>query len=131
MIVNLVIVLVIVIILFNSITYSHIYKCPQPALKFRYVRASRLPGLVVPENEKLFDTMHLSLDRDIPCGIYKIKNTYGNGLLFVSKFNKRIGYMTMQNLALLNGINLLDLWDLERINSNNDLFIRTYNSGCC
>ncbi len=131
MILNLVIVLVIIIIFFNSVTYTHIYKCPQPILKFKYVRASRLPGISVPENEKLFDTMHLSLDRDIPCGIYKIKNTYGNGLLFVSKFNKRIGYMTMRDLEFLKGVNLLDLWDLERIDSKNDLFIKTYNSGCC
>lgn len=131
MILNLIIVLVIVIIIFNTVAYTHIYKCPQPALKFKYVRASRLPGLPVPDNEKLFDTIHLSLDRDIPCGIYKIKNTYGNGLLFVSKFDKRIGYMTMRDLEFLKDVNMIDLWDLERIDSKVDLFTRTYNNGCC
>lgn len=130
MIIHLVLVLLIVILLCNSITFNSIYKCPKYPIKIKYLRASRLPGIKFKESIGI-DTVALKLDRDVPCGIYKIVNAYGYGILFVSSSNPRIGYMHMNNMDLLKNINLLDVWDLQRLESEDNGFVQTYNRGCC
>ena len=130
MIINLIIVLVIVIIMCNSIIYSGKYKCPAFPLKVNYVRGSRLPGVKYTQRVGI-DTINLKLDRDVPCGIYTLKNTYGDGILIVSRDNQRLGYMNMRNMDVIKNINLFDLWDLQRVESRDNLFIDTYNRGCC
>jgi len=129
MILNLILVLIIAIVLLNTLVYNHIYKCPQPDVKIKYVRGSRLPRAL--SNDKIFDSIDLKLDRDVPCGIYNLKNTYGNAIMFVSKYDKRVGYLTMKNMNYLTNIDMIDLWDLDRIESKADGLIKTYNSGCC
>lgn len=130
MLVNLLIVLLIIIVCCNAFIYSNKYKCPPYGLKIDYVRASRLPGFDYSDRVGI-DTVNLKLDRDVPCGIYNMKTSYGNATLIVSKDNYRLGYMNIENMNIIQGINLFDLWDLERIESRDNQFIITYNNGCC
>lgn len=130
MIMNLFILLSIIIILFNSLIYAGTYKCPTNQVHVNYARASRMPGATYKERVGL-DTINVKLDRDVPCGIYKIKTIYGNGLLFVSNNNYRYGYINMKNINNIINIKLLDIWDLKRLESKENLFIDTYNKGCC
>ena len=130
MIINLVIVLLIFIVIFNCIVYNNQYKCPKYILKINYIRASRLPGSKYSERVEI-DTINLKLDRDVPCGIYKVKTLYGYGILIVAKNNKRIGYLNMKDTKLYDNVNLFDVWDIERINTDDNQFINTYNRGCC
>ena len=130
MIINLVIVLLIVIVLCNSIVYSNKYKCPSSPIKIDYVRASRLPGATYSERVGI-DTINLKLDRDVPCGVYSLKNSYGSGVMFVGQSDNRFGYMTIKDMNTINNINLFDLWDLQRLESEENTFIQTYNRGCC
>lgn len=130
MIIQLSIILIIIVILFNSMIYNSIHACPKLAVKISYARGSRLPGN---DSDDKFgiDTINLKLDRDIPCGIYNLNTTYGKGTLYVSKNDKRFGYLTIDNMNLLNKVSVLDLWNIERIESDNNYFIMTYNRGCC
>lgn len=130
MIINLVIVLLIVIVLCGSITYSNRYKCPKNDIKIKYLRGSRLPDLQK-KDQIIMDMIILKLDRDVPCGIYNLTNTYGKAILIVSSTNSRIGYMHMKNIDALVKINLFDLWDLERTESENNHLVLTFNRGCC
>lgn len=136
MIINLLIVLLILIVMCTSITYNTKYKCPEYTVKIRYLRASRLPGNSRPEKLGTgFDTINLKLDRDVPCGMYGVTHTYGKSILFVSNTDSRTGYMhmnmNMKNMKGLDKVNLFDLWDLQRLESESDRFIQTYNRGCC
>ena len=130
MILNLVILLLILIVLCNSVTFNDRYKCPKYAVKMKYMRASRLPDRNITKQTGI-DMIILKLDRDIPCGIYNVVNTYGKATLMVSNSNSRIGYMHMKNLGDLVNINLFDFWDLRRVDSDENLFVQTYNRGCC
>jgi hypothetical protein len=130
MIVHLVLILLIVIMLCNSITYSTINKCPNQDISIRYIRASRLPGKNYQERVGL-DTINLKLDRDVPCGVYSLTNMFGYGVLFVSSSNPKFGYLSMKDLTVLDDINIFDMWDLKRLESPNNGFIQTYNRGCC
>jgi hypothetical protein len=106
------------------------YKCPEYTVKIKYVRASRLPGKIYTERVGI-DTLNLKLDRDVPCGIYKLYNTYGEASMFVGNNNPRFGYLYMKNLEALKNVDMLDLWDLTRIDASDNAFIRTYDRGCC
>jgi hypothetical protein len=130
MIIYLVLILLIVCMLCNSITYSTIYKCPKKDISIKYIRASRLP---IKNNQEEFgiDIINLKLDRDVPCGVYSLTNMFGYGILFVGASNSRIGYMNMKDMTLLKDINIFDIWDLKRIESPKNGFIQTYNKGCC
>lgn len=130
MIVNLLIVLLIIIVMCNSINYNSKYRCPKYTVKIKYVRASRLPGENLPERVGI-DTVNLKLDRDVPCGIYSLTNAYGKAALFVSNTDSRTGYMHMTDMNAVAKINLFDLWDLQRLESDSNRFIQTYNRGCC
>lgn len=130
MIINLVIILLIVIVLCNSVIYSNKYKCPSYSLKIDYVRGSRLPGTIYSEKVGV-DTINLKLDRDVPCGIYNLKNAYGDAVLHVGHGNPRFGYMAMKDMSAIANINLFDLWDLHRQESEENYFVQTYNRGCC
>lgn len=130
MIVNLLIVLLIIIVMCNSVTYNSKYRCPKYTVKIKYVRASRLPGETFSEKVGI-DTINLKLDRDVPCGIYSLTNAYGKASLFVGNTDSRTGFMHMKNMDVISKINLFDLWDLQRIESDTNIFIRTYNRGCC
>lgn len=130
MIINLLIVLLIVIIMCNSVTYNSKYRCPKYTVKIKYVRSSRLPGEYLQERVGI-DTINLKLDRDVPCGIYTLMNAYGKAVMFVGNTDTRIGYMHMNNMDLVSKISLFDLWDLQRLDSSDNQFIQTYNRGCC
>lgn len=130
MIINHIIVLLIVIILFNSLIYNTYYKCPKFPLNINYLRASRLPGTQYDIRIGI-NTMNLKLDRDIPCGMYQVSTSYGDGILIVGRSNRRIGYLNIQDMSILNDINALDMWNIIRIESNDNDFINTYNRGCC
>lgn len=130
MIIELVLILLIIIFLCNSITFNSIYRCPKYPIKIKYVRASRLPTSNADEILGL-NLINLKLDRDVPGGIYSIVNAYGYGMLFVGSANPRIGYLYMSNMKMLDNVNLLDMWDLQRLESSTNGFIQTYNRGCC
>ena len=130
MIINLLILLLIVIAMCNSITYNSKYKCPKYEVKINYVRASRLPG-DASQGKLVIDMVKLKFDRDVPCGMYSLINAYGKGVLFVSSSDSRTGYMNMKNMNSIAHINLFDLWELYRLESNDNGFIQTYNRGCC
>lgn len=130
MIINLVILLVILLLLCNSISYNTTYKCPSFPLKIRYVRASRLPGQTFTQRVGI-DTINLKLDRDVPCGIYSVTNIYGQGALMVTHTDPRTGYLSMKDMQLVENAKLVDLWDLQRLDAMDNKFIQTYNRGCC
>ncbi|VBB18600.1 hypothetical protein YASMINEVIRUS_1063 [Yasminevirus sp. GU-2018] len=130
MIIHLVLILLIIILLCNSITFNTIYRCPKYPLKIKYVRASRLPGKQFTERVGI-DTLNIKLDRDVPCGLYKLTTTYGKGVMFVGSANSRLAYLNMDNMDVLSGVNLLDMWDIQRLESEDNGFIQTYNRGCC
>lgn len=130
MIIHLVLILVIIVLLCNSITYNSIYKCPKYAVKIKYLRASRLPGKDYTERVGI-DTMNMKLDRDIPCGLYKLTTVYGDGVMIVGSSNSRVGYLNISNMDILKGVNILDVWDLQRLEAADNGFIQTYNRGCC
>lgn len=130
MIIQLTLVIIILILLCKSITYNSIYKCPKLQVKIKYARASRLPGIQYKERVGI-DTINVRLDRDIPCGIYRVVNPYGYGILFIGTSDSRLGYLNMPDIKILDKINLIDLWDLERLESTENGFIQTYNRGCC
>jgi len=130
MILNIVILLIIVIIIFNSIIYSQLYKCPTDPLKIKYVRASRLSETISSDSIGI-ENINVKFDREVPCGIYHLKTIYGDGIAYVGKGSNRTGYLHVKNMDLLKNVSLLDLWDLVRVISNDNHFIRTYNQGCC
>jgi hypothetical protein len=130
MLLQLVIILLIVIVMCTSISFNDRYKCPKFAVRMKYVRASRLPDLDS-SNQIGKDMIILKLDRDVPCGIYSLNTVYGIATIIVSNTNSRLGYMIMENSKSIAHINLFDLWDLQRIESDTNLFIQTYNRGCC
>lgn len=130
MIIHLALVLLIIIMLCNSITYNTIHKCPNPGVNIRYVRASKLPGKIYQERIGI-DTINFKLDRDVPCGVYKVTNMYGYSVMFVGSSNPRLGYLSMKNITVLDDVNILDLWDIQRLKSSDNGFIQTYNRGCC
>jgi len=106
------------------------YKCPPYPLKINYVRASRLPNQILKEKPEI-DTIRLKLDRDVPCGIYGVSTLYGKGQMFVGSSNYRVGYLYLKDLDPIAQINMFDLWNLRRLESDTDHYIRTYNRGCC
>ena len=130
MIVDLLLVLAIISLLFYFMVYNHIYKCPKQKIYIKYIRASRLPSDPSEGFGKVIDNIKLRLDRDVPCGIYYFKSIYDNGVIYISKLDKQIGYMVVKNFEPLGKTNMFDLWDLERID-NDDPLVKTYNSGCC
>lgn len=139
MLIELIILLVITIILFNSVVYSIQSRCPGEEIRIEYVRAGRLPGSQFTERVGI-TTINLKLDRDVPCGIYKLDTSYGNAVLFVAKNSKRVGYMNYPQDALeknpeakreIDAADLFDLWGLTRVNGGDNEFINTYNRGCC
>jgi len=129
-IVGMAILLAILVVSFAMLINSRKYKCAPNQLVLRYVRASRLPGANYSERLGI-DTVNLRLDREVPCGIYRVRNIYGSGIMFVGSTDQRAGYMNMKNMALIKGINLFDLWDLQRMDASDNQLIGTYNKGCC
>jgi hypothetical protein len=130
MIIYLLIVLIIVILFFNSIIYNTHYKCSAANKKISYVKGSRLPSKSYKERIGL-DTIDLKLDRDVPCGIYYANTIYGTGVLLVGQNNTRRCYFHMDNMNSLEKVYIIDLWDLQRLVSEENNFIKTYNRGCC
>lgn len=139
MIIQLIILLVICIILFNSVVYSVQTRCPGENIRIEYVRAGRLPGYQSKDRVGI-TTINLKLDRDVPCGIYKLETSYGDAVMFVAKESNRIGYLNYAQEVLasnpetergINSANLFDLWNIMRINGGDNEFINTYNRGCC
>ena len=130
MITQLLILLLIIIVLFNCMIYNSQNTCPKMAIKISYARGSRLPGTIF-EDRVGIKTINLKLDRDVPCGIYKLNTAYGPGILFVAKGKTRFGYLSIKDMELLKKVSVMDLWSIERIESNDNTFIMTYNRGCC
>jgi hypothetical protein len=134
MVINLLIVLIILIVLCSSITYNNKNMCAKNITNIKYVRASRIP--INNNNFIGLNTIKLKLDRDIPCGIYNLTNAYGQGVIYVDNENSKIGYMTMKDMNNIYKINLFDLWDLKRLESDDNQnadnqIIKVYNRGCC
>ena len=130
MVINLLIVLLILIVLCNSITYNNKNICTKNIINIKYVRASHIPDT---NNNNIIglNSIKLKLDRDIPCGIYNLTNAYGKGVLYVDNENPRIGYMTMKDMNNIFKIDLFDLWDLKRLDSDDNQILKVYNKGCC
>jgi hypothetical protein len=139
MLVNLIILLVIVVILFNSVVYSVQHICPAESVKIKYIRAGRIAGTGL-KNVAGIETIGLKLDSDVPCGIYRVETPYGNAVLFVSKKSLRMGDLRYSQNMLekapetrkdINDADLFDLWNLDRITDRSNDFVNTYNRGCC
>ena len=99
MIIELLIVLVIAIISFCSTVYNIQHRCPPATIKIEYVRAGRLPGLDFEERVGI-TTINLKLDRDVPCGIYRLNTVFGEATMFVSKNSLRVGYLNYDKKLL-------------------------------
>jgi hypothetical protein len=139
MLIELIILLVICVLLFNSVVYSTQYRCPGESIKIEYVRAGRLPGTEFKKRVGI-TTINLKLDRDVPCGIYKLQTSYGDATIFVAKNSKRVGYLNYAQEVLeanpetrreIDSADLFDLWNLDRVSGGDNEFINTYNRGCC
>lgn len=151
MIIGLFLILIIIVILFNSTVYSIQNRCPAESIKIRYVRASRMPfyssynSVVNNPDNKLrqntgIDMMEVKLDRDVRCGIYSSNTKYGAVTLYVAKNSTRLGYLDFTELDKLDEqtkkefdkSDLFDMWDLDRfVTRYGNEFINTYNRGCC
>jgi hypothetical protein len=139
MLIELIILLVICALLFNSVVYSVQSRCPGENVQIDYVRAGRLPGSEFKERVGI-TTINLKLDRDVPCGIYQLDTSFGKAAMFVAKKSNRIGYLNYQQEVLeakpetrkeIDAADLFDLWNLIRVNGGDNEFINTYNRGCC
>ena len=151
MIVQLLMVLIIIIVLFNSLVYSIQNRCPTPYIKIPFGRASRMPfyaasnAVVDDKSNPLYqnigiDKINIKLDRDVPCGIYKVDTSYGKAVLYTTKRSMRFGYLNFVDAASMDAqtkkefdkSDLFDLWNLERyVDRFGDEFVNTYNRGCC
>ena len=128
--INLVIVLLICFILFRCTVYSINTRCPQSEIRVSYARGTRMPGTDYKERVG-FDTVNIKLDRDFKCGIYEFTSTYGKGVLYISVENNRLAYANFEDMKSIKNTNIFDFWDIKRMTSDNNLFIKTYNNGCC
>jgi hypothetical protein len=95
-----------------------------------YLRIYVLPGKNYAERVGL-DTLNIKLDRDIPCGVYSVKTAYGNGIIFIGSPSSNVGYFFMTDTKYLEKINMFDVWDIKRLESDDNKFLLTYNRGCC
>lgn len=139
LLIGMIIMLIIVIVLFNSSVYTALHRCPEDTVRIPYVRASRLPGEDFEEAVGI-TTINLKLDRDVPCGIYRMDTVFGSASLFVTKNSTRLGYMHYPQSVLeanpevrkeIDSADLFDLSELNRVSGRNNLFIRNFNRGCC
>jgi hypothetical protein len=124
MIINLLIVLLILILLCNISIYSIRNTCPKNNIQIKYVRASKL------SDTQTSKFINIKLDRDVPCGVYELKTAYGEGIMFVPKLNSRTGYLNVKDMNNIMNVTLFDLWNINRINSD-DQIVSMYNIGCC
>lgn len=124
--IGLLILLMVLLTIFNMIIYNKTYKCPISDEKIISAKGSRLPN-----EESILDTIKIKLNKEIKCGIYQTKSFYGNGILIVGFDNYNVGYLKLPDMESLNKINVFDLWDLTRLHSDKNDFIKTYNRGCC
>lgn len=145
MLINLLIILCITILLFNSVVYSIQHRCPIENIRIDFIRAGRLPGTLPGTKAESKQTIgisviNLKLDRTVPCGIYSTDTSFGNATLIVNKDSLKIGYLNYGHEVLSNNpetkkeiddANLFDLWNINRITGKNNKFINTYNHGCC
>lgn len=141
MLINLIILLCIILLLFNSIVYSIQYRCPVENIRIDHIRAGRLPGTELELKQRIgISVINLKLDRTIPCGIYSTDTAFGNATLIVNKNSLKIGYLNYSQDILeanpetkkeIDNANLFDLWNINRMSGKNNNFINTYNHGCC
>lgn len=136
---GMIILLVIVIILFNSSVYTALRRCPDDTIRISYVRGSRLPGTEFEQSVGI-TTINLKLDRDVPCGIYRLDTVFGKASMFVTKDSTRFGYLHYPQSVLeanpqvrkeIDSADLFDLSELNRVPGRSNLFITNYNRGCC
>jgi hypothetical protein len=125
-----IILLLMLFLLCNSVNYNTKYKCPKKKYHLDYLRIYVLPGKNYAERVGL-DTLNIKLDRDIPCGIYSVKTAYGNGIIFIGSPSSNVGYFFMTDTKYLEKINMFDVWDIKRLESDDNKFLLTYNRGCC
>jgi hypothetical protein len=130
--IELVIILVIIIVLFQCSIYNIQYRCPKESLRISYMRGSRTPPNIHAERVGI-PTIDLKLDRDVPCGIYRTSTAFGDGSIFINKNDNRKGYLYLidNKDKAVDGVNLWDLWNIDRVESTDNHFIATYNKGCC
>lgn len=95
-------------------------------LTINYVRASKFNDNFDP------NIIRVKLDRDIPCGIYTTTSIYGSAIISINQSDSKIGYLYMKNIQkIMENVNMVDLWNLIRNNGKDNIFIQTFNNGCC
>lgn len=123
--------LLLILVLCNSVTYKTINKCPKGPIKIPYMRASKLPSVFNWNVEGLgINTINFKLDQNTPCGIYKLTTAYGYGTLYVGS-NPTIGSLLLSDAEAIKKVDMIDMWDIERLTPNNNIIIQTYYNGCC
>ncbi len=138
MLIYLILVFCIIVLIFNCIIYTIEHKCPTTSFQISHLRGAKYIPFGISQTQQykisasIFTTI-VHLDRVLPCGVYSALTLHGNVLLFINKNNKDIGFIygqTHSSRTVLQTVNWLDMWNVTKINSN-DEFVRTFNSGCC
>lgn len=128
---KLIIVLVIVILCFMLSVYNIQNRCPPMELDIKYLRGRRLNSSKY-SKEIGIPTIHVGLDRDLPCGVYTGKSIFDKVLIFVSKKSPKLAYIHFYNHeSRINTSKVFDFWDVSKIIDSKNEFINTYNRGCC
>ena len=121
-----IILLIIILLLCNSITYNSIYKCSSNNTTIDYVKASKFKENFDP------NVIRVKFDQNIPCGVYSCSSTYGMSNLVVNHIDSTIGYLYNINIQTkMKDIDVIDLWNITKQNGKNNLTIQTFNNGCC
>lgn len=129
--IELLLLLLICIVIFQCVVYNIQYRCTRFTVKIEYIRGSRLPV------RKTLDvvgipTIPLKFDRDIECGIYRVATVFGPGSLWVTKSDKRLGYLNLITPdKSIDAMNIFDIWDITRMDTGDNPIINTFNRGCC
>lgn len=129
MMITLLVIFLMLIFLCNLSIYNINTSCTNSNINIKYVRASKLQN--IQENKLGINVINVKLDRNVPCGIYKLKTVYGNGFMYVDNSDPKSGYLNVQDMSNIINVGLFDLWDLNKITSDDDQIIKMYNTGCC
>ena len=130
MYINLILVILLICIICSYIIEIGSSKCKYISNDVKYIRASKLPEKANTEYIGL-TTINIKFDRFVPCGMYNIKTLYGDGILIVSNNSDNIGYLHMNDMSVINNIDIFDIWDIDKLESKDNPFVKTYNNGCC
>lgn len=124
--------LIIVVIAFNSIYYSIKHRCQNRSTDIKYssIKYARGAKYSNPNKRSNISMIDIKLDRDLGCGVYNVKTTYGQAKLYVYKFDGKYAELKFpKSIETIDKIDLFDLWDIEKIIDSKDEFIKTLE--CC